>query len=134
MEHRSREFLTVLAKGVYQHEALNKTFFDIWTSRALPINLLAVFARNYGGDRDKELVAVEGSIFGEQDGDARNFVDRLQARRLMPRIVIVLHDRLHKKKGRPLVGGTPTKPRTTDLVARTKSIHLLSGSKARGSG
>jgi len=47
-EEESLNFLKELALSVYSHEALNNAFFDIWMSRRLSIDNVAVFARNYG--------------------------------------------------------------------------------------
>lgn len=39
--------LTALANSVSTHEALNNKFYDIWMCQKLPIEKIAVFARNY---------------------------------------------------------------------------------------
>jgi pyrroloquinoline quinone (PQQ) biosynthesis protein C len=44
----SRAFLTDLASTVYRSGALNNAFYDAWTSRALPIDDIAITVRNYG--------------------------------------------------------------------------------------
>ncbi len=44
----SEEFLTHLARSVYSSGALNNRFYEIWTSRVLTTDRLALFARNYG--------------------------------------------------------------------------------------
>jgi pyrroloquinoline quinone (PQQ) biosynthesis protein C len=44
----SEEFLASLTRSVYSSDALNNSFYEVWTSRILTIEKLALFVRNYG--------------------------------------------------------------------------------------
>ncbi len=44
----SRKCLEELAVTVYKHAALNNSFYELWTSRRLELQQVAVFVRNYG--------------------------------------------------------------------------------------
>ena len=44
----SEDSLTTLARSVYSSRALNNNFYDVWMSRPLSKEDLAIFARNYG--------------------------------------------------------------------------------------
>src|SRR5262245_21187984 len=44
----SRQFLTDLAMTAYQGGAFNNTFYDVWTTRRISLDNIAVLVRNYG--------------------------------------------------------------------------------------
>jgi len=44
----SQEFLTSLAQSVYDSGALNNAFYDLWTTKRLSLDQIAILVRNYG--------------------------------------------------------------------------------------
>jgi pyrroloquinoline quinone (PQQ) biosynthesis protein C len=143
----SEEFLTDLARSVYSSAALQNRFYEIWTSRVLATEQLALLARNYGEVVRRFPEALAALIMSTDNVPARvEYAKTLysemgcgQARAAHSVLFDAFFTALANQMGAGdedrwagMCASQPLLPETADLIAGEKRLYSLGSAAAVG--